>query len=90
MPTTIRSTGLHACSISARVGAFLAPYLVAAANNYSYYLLNSLFLMLCAGAVLLTWGLPETKDTTLQTTLQSADHVTSADHVQANHVTSPV
>ena len=69
MPTTIRSTGLHMCSICARIGAFIAPYFVKACNDYSYYLLNSLCLVLCGGAIVLTLGLPETKDKNLRANL---------------------
>ena len=69
MPTSIRSTGLHMCSIFGRIGAFIAPYFVKACNNSSYYLLNSLSLLLCGLAILLTLGLPETKDKTLKANL---------------------
>ena len=75
MPTSIRSTGLHMCSICARVGAFIAPYFVKACNDSSYYLLNSLSVLLCGVAILLTLGLPETKDKTLRANLNDEDEV---------------
>ena len=46
-----------------------------ACNESSYYLLNSLSLLLCGVAILLTLGLPETKDATLKANLNDQGHV---------------
>lgn len=54
----------------ARIGAFIAPYFVKACNNYSDYLLNSLWIVLSVLAIGLTWGLPETKDVTLKSNIE--------------------
>ena len=63
------------CSICGRIGAFIAPYFVKACNDSSYYLLNSICLGLCGLAVLLTLGLPETKDRTLRANLDDNEGV---------------
>eukprot|EP00116_Pleurobrachia_bachei_P003727 sb/3463989/ len=70
MPTSIRSSGQNLCSIFARIGAFVAPYVVKAANNTNDYLLNSLFMGLCLVGLGTMWWLPETKDRNLKSTLE--------------------
>ena len=68
MPTSIRCTGLHLCSISARVGSFIAPYVVNACMNLSSYTQNIVFIAISVIGVICVFALPETKNVAFKAT----------------------
>lgn len=69
LPTSLRSSGTNLCSVSARVGAFLAPYVIGEAvkvNEWLYFVIFSVISVIGLG---LGTFLPETKGKTLSSTL---------------------
>lgn len=72
-PTVLRNTGIGLCSMIARVGSMLAPF-VAGLSSYQFWLPPAVFGGLPIIAAFLTLMLPETHGKALPDTLREAEH----------------
>ncbi|CAG2102725.1 unnamed protein product [Medioppia subpectinata] len=61
-PTVLRHTGIGSCSIAARIGSILAPFVREMSEHYNFVISMMVFGLLALMATLLTLFLPETKD----------------------------
>ena len=68
MPTSIRSTGLHLCSISGRIGSFIAPFVVDASIKLASYVQNTIFIAISLIGIVLILMVPETKNVAFKAT----------------------
>ncbi|CAG2101200.1 unnamed protein product [Medioppia subpectinata] len=62
IPESPRHTGIGSCSIAARIGSILAPFVRETSEHYNFVISMMVFGLLALMATLLTLFLPETKD----------------------------
>ncbi|XP_077295926.1 organic cation transporter protein-like isoform X2 [Arctopsyche grandis] len=72
-PTVLRNTGMGLCSMLARVGSMISPFL-AGLESFKYWLPPVLFGSMPMLAAILTIFLPETHDRVLPNTLEEAEN----------------
>lgn len=73
MPTKVRNVAVGTCSMIARIGCVITPYIVTLLGDVHYALPSTLFGILSVTAGLLTLLLPETNHTLLPATVEEVE-----------------
>ncbi|CAG2113817.1 unnamed protein product [Medioppia subpectinata] len=74
-PTVLRHTGIGSCTIAARIGSILAPFVKEMSEYYNFTISMLVFGLLAFMATLFTLFLPETKDKDIPDSVRDVNRI---------------